>query len=78
MTNIIDLMKLDAKIDTVIEDDNIKVNITGEQLGLLIGRRGQTLDALQFLTSMVVNRKAANGLELLLTLKLIVSAVNKH
>ena len=35
-------MKLDAKIDTVIEDDNIKVNITGEQLGLLIGRRGTT------------------------------------
>lgn len=57
VTNIIDLMKLDAKIDTVIEDDNIKVNITGEQLGLLIGRRGKTLDALQFLTSMVVNRE---------------------
>ena len=32
------------------------VNMTGDPLGILIGRRGETLDALQYLTSLKVNR----------------------
>lgn len=56
VTNILELMDLTAEAKTFIEEDNIKIDITGENLGLLIGRRGQTLDALQYLTSMAVNR----------------------
>ncbi|MGI6108609.1 MAG: RNA-binding cell elongation regulator Jag/EloR [Eubacteriaceae bacterium] len=34
----------------------LNVNLVGENMGILIGRRGQTLDSIQYLTSLVVNR----------------------
>ena len=37
------------------EDGLLRVNLTGEHLGALIGRRGETLDAIQHLTNYVVN-----------------------
>lgn len=49
---------LGLEIKSQIEDkeDAIKVNIEGENLGLLIGHKGETLDALQLLTSVIVNK----------------------
>ena len=41
---------------TVNEEGTIALNITGENMGVVIGRRGDTLDALQYITSIVVNR----------------------
>lgn len=38
------------------DEDTMVVNLTGEKLGMLIGRRGETLDAIQHLTSYVVNK----------------------
>ena len=38
------------------ENGNVLVNMTGDTLGILIGRRGETLDALQYLTSLRVNK----------------------
>ena len=38
------------------ENNELIVNLSGEDMGVLIGKRGQTLDALQYLTSQVVNK----------------------
>ena len=39
-----------------IEDDILKLDIQSDELGLVIGRRGETLDALQYLVSLAMNR----------------------
>ncbi|MDD3336081.1 MAG: protein jag [Eubacteriales bacterium] len=38
------------------EEENVRVDMHGDTLGILIGRRGETLDALQYLTSLYVNK----------------------
>lgn len=45
-------------IESEIKEDNeaIKVNINGENLGLIIGHKGENLDALQLLTSVIINK----------------------
>ena len=42
------------------EEGNVRVNMEGDTLGILIGRRGETLDALQYLTSLLVNKGQNN------------------
>ena len=37
------------------EDNGVEINLEGEEVGSVIGRRGETLDALQYLTSLVAN-----------------------
>lgn len=39
------------------EKDTVEVRVSGSHMGVLIGRRGETLDAMQYLISLVVNRK---------------------
>ena len=41
-------------------DGSLEVNFEGEDMGILIGKRGQTLDSLQYLTSLVVNKGKSN------------------
>ena len=49
-------MGLSVKIEANHKERHIYVNMTGENMGILIGKRGQTLDALQYLTNLTVNR----------------------
>ena len=37
-------------------DNELSINLEGDCMGVVIGKRGQTLDSLQYLTSLVVNR----------------------
>lgn len=43
-----------------IEGDNLRIELTGEDIGVIIGRRGETLDALQYLTGLCANRGGEN------------------
>ena len=51
-------MGIAARVEILRRDDQIVLNVTGSDLGLLIGRHGQTLDALQFLVGMAANKGA--------------------
>lgn len=57
LRNVTKLMGVDVTIDSKRDDEgNVRVDMHGDTLGILIGRRGETLDALQYLTSLYVNR----------------------
>ena len=48
-----------VNVSVAVETDpegNVRVNMEGDTLGILIGRRGETLDALQYLTSLKINK----------------------
>ena len=52
-------MNMEVKLNTRFNDkENIlDVELSGDEMGVLIGKRGQTLDSLQYLISLVVNRE---------------------
>ena len=47
---------IDAKYDE--ESRNLNIDLSGDEMGVLIGKRGQTLDSLQYLVSLVVNKES--------------------
>lgn len=51
------LMGVTVSVSALTDDEgNIRVNMEGDTLGILIGRRGETLDALQYLTALYLNK----------------------
>lgn len=62
LDGIINLMDIDVKYDVEERGNNILINLKGKSVGLLIGYRGETLDSLQYLTSLVVNKKNNEGI----------------
>lgn len=54
--DILDCMGVKAEVKIVEEDNIIKIYLTGPDMGILIGYRGETLDSLQYLISLVVNK----------------------
>lgn len=58
LTQVFDAMDLTVEISVEVEEDNHTVNVElkGDEMGVLIGKRGQTLDSLQYLTSLALNR----------------------
>lgn len=52
-------LPVEIKISYEADDDVLAIDFEGEDMGILIGKRGQTLDSLQYLTSLVVNRVTA-------------------
>ncbi len=56
LTSILIEMGIKPEIEILVEEDTFFTNVEGEGLGLLIGKRGQTLEAVQYLTNIVANR----------------------
>ena len=53
-------MKVEVKIDLQYSEStkNMDIDLSGDDMGILIGKRGQTLDSLQYLTSLYVNKES--------------------
>lgn len=57
LLDVFERMGMKVEIDYRLgEEDTLEMNLSGDEMGVLIGKRGQTLDSLQYLTSLVVNR----------------------
>ncbi|MGI1689890.1 RNA-binding cell elongation regulator Jag/EloR [Thermoanaerobacter uzonensis] len=56
LQQVIEAMKLDVKFDIEEDEDTIKFNLYGKNVGLLIGHRGETLDSLQYLVNIVASK----------------------
>lgn len=54
-------MYKDIQIECIEEDINYKFNLIGDDLGVLIGKHGQTLDSLQYLTNMAANKNVTGA-----------------
>jgi spoIIIJ-associated protein len=58
LASVFKAMKLDVKIEKLTGIDQVTLNLRGEDLGILIGKHGQRLDALQYLTNLAAHRDA--------------------
>ncbi len=58
LRNTLNAMDMEVEIKSEIDSDGaLSINMTGEHMGILIGKRGQTLDALQYLANRVANKQ---------------------
>ena len=60
LAQVFQAMELEVEIITKVDEENrmIDVEFKGPEMGMLIGKRGQTLDSLQYLTNLAVNKQS--------------------
>lgn len=58
LSDIFRTMNMEVEIDAVYNDEEktMDIDLKGDDMGILIGKRGQTLDSIQYLTSLVINK----------------------
>jgi spoIIIJ-associated protein len=61
LEGILGRMTVEAAVESHISNGSIHLDIKGDGSGLLIGKKGQTLNALQFLVSKIINRENSGG-----------------
>lgn len=59
-------MNIQADIEAELADDVLSISMAGDDMAILIGKRGQTLDSLQYLVSLVVNKDRDHYLRVVL------------
>ena len=60
LTDVLNSMNIKADINIKEENDVVNINLCGDKMGLVIGYRGETLDSLQYLVSLVINKNHEN------------------
>ena len=62
LKNVFEAMDLTVVVDVKYDEaeNSMDVDLSGDEMGVLIGKRGQTLDSLQYLVSLVVNKNVEN------------------
>ena len=60
LNNMFGAMSMEVKADITFDDEenSVNVDLSGDNMGVLIGKRGQTLDSIQYLTSLVINKNS--------------------
>ena len=62
LSQLLENMKIDATVQAAETEDGLRLNILSDTDGLLIGRRGETLDAIQYIVSLYMNKdRKENG-----------------
>lgn len=66
LNNVFNAMNMSVEIITNLDEvnNNLDIELKGEDMGVLIGKRGQTLDSLQYLISLVANKNSDNYLRI--------------
>ena len=61
LAEVFSAMGMTVKTESTFDEEEkmLSIDLSGEEMGVLIGKRGQTLDALQYLTSLVANKGAS-------------------
>lgn len=55
---VFEVMGIDADIEITADNNSISVKLSAENIGIIIGRRGETLDALQYLLGLALNKQS--------------------
>ena len=60
LSSIFDAMKMEVEILVAVNEEEhiIEVELKGDDMGILIGKRGQSLDSLQYLTNLAINKRS--------------------
>ena len=58
LEDIFSAMGLEVNVSASFDEDTVSVSLEGDNMGIVIGKRGDTLDSLQYLTSLVVNQRS--------------------
>ncbi|MDO4633518.1 MAG: RNA-binding cell elongation regulator Jag/EloR [Eubacteriales bacterium] len=56
LKDVLNTMDMQVEVKSDYSDETLNLELAGDDMGVLIGKRGQTLDSLQYLTSLVVNK----------------------
>ena len=66
LTTIVGHIGITADVQARVEDDSVVLDLTGDSSGVLIGRKGQMLDALEYLVSRIVSRDRTSAVHVVI------------
>ena len=69
LSEIFRVMELEVEISSETTEEGYVIRLEGENLGILIGKRGQTLDALQYLANLAANRGESERIRVILDIE---------
>ncbi|HHX12490.1 MAG TPA: protein jag, partial [Clostridiales bacterium] len=60
LSDVFAAMGIMAEVEVLFDEENesLDINLNGEDMGVLIGKRGQTLDSLQYIVSLIINKNS--------------------
>jgi spoIIIJ-associated protein len=69
LSKVFDKMNVEVEIEVLEDGDSICLNVSGRDSGIIIGRRGETMDSLQYLTNLIVNKNTDNYVKVTLDIE---------